>query len=213
MRLHECNLACTWCDAFYTWDKASPEYWSEALDRRIIEVADIMMVWMSQTGCHRWVITGGEPLIQGEQIRSAMLHLSQRWEGIRPVYEIETNGTIKPPQGMMEDPQVHFNVSPKLSSSGNPRNRTYKRDVLRSFVERGEAIFKFVVTGTDDIAEIHDIVQDTMMMPHTVYLMPEGTTPEAIREHGQVCAKLAMRYGWRVSPRLQIDLFGDTRRT
>jgi 7-carboxy-7-deazaguanine synthase len=43
--------------------------------------------------------------------------------------------------------------------------------------------------------------------------MPEGTTPEAIREHGTICAKLAMQYGWRVSPRLQIDLFGDTRGT
>ena len=43
-----------------------------------------------------------------------------------------------------------------------------------------------------------------------VILMPVGGTPELLRKSSDLTARLAIQYGFRFSPRLQIDLWGDT---
>jgi 7-carboxy-7-deazaguanine synthase len=46
--------------------------------------------------------------------------------------------------------------------------------------------------------------------PVDVLLMPVGGNPEILRESMDVTARLAIQHGFRYTPRLQIDLFGDT---
>jgi 7-carboxy-7-deazaguanine synthase len=41
--------------------------------------------------------------------------------------------------------------------------------------------------------------------------MPEGTTRDALRERGLWIAELCKRFGYRFSPRLHVDLWGDKR--
>jgi 7-carboxy-7-deazaguanine synthase len=71
---------------------------------------------------------------------------------------------------------------------------------------------KFVITRESDIDEIRQDFLDQLSFvePADVLLMPVGGTPELLRESMQMTARLAIQHGFRYTPRLQIDLFGDT---
>jgi len=71
---------------------------------------------------------------------------------------------------------------------------------------------KFVITRESDIDEIRQDFLDhlSFVEPFDVLLMPVGGTPELLRESMQMTARLAIQHGFRYTPRLQIDLFGDT---
>ena len=49
--------------------------------------------------------------------------------------------------------------------------------------------------------------------PDHVFLMPEGTDSETLRDREQWLAPLCVEHGFRMSDRLHIHLFGDTRGT
>ena len=49
--------------------------------------------------------------------------------------------------------------------------------------------------------------------PGHVFLMAEGTDSETLREREKWLAPLCVRHGFRLSDRLHIHLFGDTRAT
>ncbi len=44
-----------------------------------------------------------------------------------------------------------------------------------------------------------------------VLLMPEGTNAETIRQRGLWLAEVCKEHGYRFSPRLHVDLWGDKR--
>ena len=71
---------------------------------------------------------------------------------------------------------------------------------------------KFVIARESDIDEIRQDFLDhlSFVQPADVLLMPVGGTPELLRESMQMTARLAIKHGYRYTPRLQIDLFGDT---
>jgi 7-carboxy-7-deazaguanine synthase len=70
---------------------------------------------------------------------------------------------------------------------------------------------KFVVTRKSDIDEIKRDFLDhlSFVNPEDVVLMPVGGTPEILRESMDLTARLAIQHGFRFTPRLQINLFGD----
>jgi 7-carboxy-7-deazaguanine synthase len=70
---------------------------------------------------------------------------------------------------------------------------------------------KFVITRESDMDEIRQDFLDhlSFVEPLDVVLMPVGGTPELLRESMQMTARLAIQHGFRYTPRLQIDLFGD----
>ena len=71
---------------------------------------------------------------------------------------------------------------------------------------------KFVVARESDMVEIRQDFLDhlSFVEPGDVILMPVGGNPEMLRESMDMTARLAIRNGFRYTPRLQIDLFGDT---
>lgn len=199
LRLHFCNLRCTWCDTKYTWDKNSPEFWQEAqdwsLEKAISEITRFPV--------RRLIVTGGESLLQQRKVTTLLQQIPD-WD-----VEIETAGTIIPLPVLRE--RVQFNVSPKLANSGNSRAARFKPDVLRIFNGLPLTSFKFVVQGPEDFAEIDQIVQDCDLNPSKIIIMPEGSTQEEIRKHGLMVVEEVKQRGWRLMPRLHVDLWGSQR--
>jgi 7-carboxy-7-deazaguanine synthase len=70
---------------------------------------------------------------------------------------------------------------------------------------------KFVIARESDLAEIRQDFLDhlSFVEPEDVILMPVGGTPELLQESMEMTARLAIQHGFRYTPRLQIDLFGD----
>jgi organic radical activating enzyme len=199
LRLHLCNLQCSWCDTRYTWDRTTREFWQESqdwdIDRAISEI--------SVFNQHRLVITGGEPLMQQPMV-SRLIKRIPDWD-----IEIETNGTILPIQDLAN--RCQFNVSPKLNNSGNKELSRLKPDVLRAYNALSKTTFKFVAQFVDDIHEIDVIVAKCAIDPKKIIIMPEGKSEEEIVNHAIAIIDDVKLRGWRLLPRLQVILWGNKR--
>jgi 7-carboxy-7-deazaguanine synthase len=199
VRLSRCNLACTWCDTAYTWrfdGDNRPHRDGLAFERSANQI----------TGQDRLVITGGEPLLQG----AALARMVALLEGVS--VEIETNGTVAPHPAL--DPLVaQYNVSPKLAHSGNPAELALLPERLAAWASEPKAYFKFVISAPEDLTEVLELIERFGIDRARVYVMPEGTSSAVLRERERWLAPLALEQGLRLSDRLHIHLYGDTRGT
>lgn len=200
LRLHYCNLHCSWCDTQYTWDKDRKEFWTESINWTVLHVLKII----NKYHCQRLVITGGEPLLQQEEI-SQLVRLIPKWK-----VEIETNGTISPNEYLSK--RCQFNVSPKLNNSGQDNRLTIKIDVLNKLNSLPNTTFKFVVTGKKDIIEIENVIKKCSLDQQKIIIMPEGINSKRMRLHALSIVDEVKGRNWRILPRLQITLWGDKRK-
>lgn len=202
IRTSGCNLRCTWCDTPYTsW---SPEGEDFSIDQIATRAAGFH--------AHHVVITGGEPMIAPEMVRlthllhDAKLHLT-----------IETAGTVYAPVAC-----DLMSISPKLSNSvphdrdegrwAAQHNRLrYQPEVLQRLTCDYPYQLKFVVTSPDDLDEINEIRDTLAAERKQIILMPEGTSSDVLRDRGQWLAEVCKANGYRYSPRLHIDLWGNRR--
>jgi organic radical activating enzyme len=212
VRLSRCNLACTWCDTAYTWrfeGDNRPHRDGLAYERTANQVtldeADVAARIMALEQ-DRLVITGGEPLLQG----AALARMVALLDGVS--VEIETNGTVAPHPAL--DPHVaQYNVSQKLAHSGNPTDLAQIPERLAAWANEPKAYFKFVISAPDDLSEVLGLIEQYSIDRARVYVMPEGTDSTTLRERERWLAPLALEHGLRLSDRLHIHLYGDTRGT
>jgi len=202
VRTSGCNLRCGWCDTPYaSW---APEGEEVALEEILAAVA--------RYRAHYVVVTGGEPMIApqigplSEALRQMGLHVT-----------IETAGTVFAPV------DCHLmSISPKLSNStpfGRDEDRWVTQHdrlrlqpaVLKRLMAAYEYQLKFVVVEEDDLAEIRDLMAEVRANPQRVVLMPEGTDPEVLRERAAWLVEICKQEGFRFTPRLHIDLYGNRR--
>lgn len=217
LRLQDCNLHCGrngigWrCDAWYTWDEETPEFWQERNNQQTSNIAiQIENTWDGSFGDlgeseRRLVVTGGEPLLQQDKIIALINELGDGWN-----FEIETNGTIAPKE---ELDGCQINCSPKLASSGNTLRARYKPEVLRHISEMPNSWFKFVISSMDDEKEVECILNECNISPDRVLLMPEGVTRESLESKISTIELLAAKIGALAVQRNHIFWFGDKRRT
>lgn len=212
LRLSRCNLACVWCDTAYTWHFEGdnrPHRSGESFDRKANQVeisAEEVAQRIARLGQKRLVITGGEPLLQASKLATMLDNLPDMQ------VEIETNGTIEPPARL--DVRVdQYNVSPKLAHSGNPADLALKPEMLDRWATDERAYFKFVIAQPGDVEEVRALVETHMIPPGRVFLMPEGTDSETLRSREEWLVPLCLEHGFRMTDRLHIHLFGDTRGT
>lgn len=212
LRLSRCNLACTWCDTPYTWHFEGdnrPHRGGELYDRKAnqisLDVHDVAQR-IKALGQSRLVITGGEPLLQAAKLADMLAHLPDI------SVEIETNGTVRPIARL--DVLVNqYNVSPKLSHSGNPADLALIPEMLDHWASEPRAFLKFVIAKPDDIAEVVNLQSTHHIPPSRIFLMAEGTHSDTIRDRTKWLSALCIEHGFRLSDRLHIHLFGDTRGT
>ena len=212
IRLSRCNLACTWCDTAYTWhfegdNRAHRD--GVTFERKANQVTlDIAQVAarIEKLGQKRLVITGGEPLLQAGKLADLLELLPDI------SVEIETNGTIAAPPRL--DIRVdQYNVSPKLAHSGNEAELALIPERLDAYATDPRAFFKFVIAEPSDLDEVLALQKRYRFKPGHVFLMPEGTDSETIGSRARWLADLCLEHGFRLSDRLHIHLYGDTRGT
>lgn len=194
------------CDAWYTWNPKTPEFWTEGRDVPTGEVAELVRDnWGAKDERiqRRLVITGGEPLIQKGEIDNLMDKLPEY------KFEIETNGTIMPTEKQLAEAQ--FNCSPKLRNSANMERSRKRPDVIHALAE-ANTTFKFVVMTNEDLDEIeNEWVNGVGIDPEKVILMPQGVTAEEVQQNMRVVAEHAKLKGYRMLGRLQNDIWGARR--
>ena len=198
IRLSGCNLACSWCDTPFTWDwKGQNGVAYDKAKESSVWLIDELTKWCIDNNVSNVVITGGEPLTQAGPLSVLLDELS--YLGI--YVEVETNGTRPCPyEG---HGHVQWNVSPKLSTSGNKRGLRPK--ALATFPR--SAIFKFVITDPSDLDEILAL----HLPAEQVWLMPEGRTAREVNEKAPMVADLAIAHGFNFSHRIHTLLWGDKR--
>ncbi|MBV9937029.1 MAG: 7-carboxy-7-deazaguanine synthase QueE [Acidobacteriaceae bacterium] len=202
VRTSGCNLRCKWCDTPYT------SWQPEGREMAVAEIVKIVKDYPSR----HVVVTGGEPMIAPgmteltEALHESGLHIT-----------IETAGTVATPVTC-----DLMSISPKLSSS-TPFEREngrwaaqherlrYQPDVLRHLTNSYDYQLKFVLTSPNDLDEIERMCRDLQIPTSRVMLMPEGTKREAISEKALWIVDVCKNKGYRYSPRLHIDLWGDRR--
>ena len=202
VRTSGCNLRCTWCDTPYTsW---SPEGAERSVESILSEVRGY--------GARHVVVTGGEPMIAPEIVelaiglRDAGLHIT-----------VETAGTVFAPVAC-----DLMSISPKLANSV-PAEREggrwarqhdrlrYQPAVLRQLMAAYGYQLKFVVASPADIDEIQTMLHELGADPERVVLMPEGIDAATLRERATWMVETCKQRGWRFSPRLHVDIWGNRR--
>ncbi len=212
LRLSGCNLHCVWCDTAYTWNwegtpfaheraaKFHPA--AEMIKLSVAEAADLIRALPSEGV----VITGGEPLLQAD----ALIEFIDALRQATPLIEIETNGSIAPPDALTQRVDL-FMVSPKLAHSANDAAVALNDHALSRFAQLDTAFFKFVAKCASDVGEASAIAARFGVPAERVYIMPEGTTSETIRARAAELTAAAESHGFHYSDRLHIHLFGQKR--
>jgi 7-carboxy-7-deazaguanine synthase len=126
VRLSGCNLDCAWCDTPYAREGGKE-----------VPVGDVFKA-VEFSSCNRVCITGGEPLLQIDEVRE----LADRLCGAGYRVEMETNGTIDF-SPLQRSASICMDV--KCPSSGERSNLS-----LLSRIQGGDAV-KFVVQEKGDL--------------------------------------------------------------
>ena len=213
MRMSMCNLTCigfasedspNGCDSFVSWSVKNKKTFADVFqmmeDNNYIEHLRNRAILK---------LTGGEPFIQEKQLLKFIETFVERYNFI-PRIDFETNATLTPSKAWRELYKATFTTSPKLSSNGDPEEKTYKPDVLRWHVEHGSG-FKFVVTSDKDIEEIwRKYVNDYegINVPLSrIWFMPCCGSREEHIQNATSVAEYAKAMHVNFSPRLQLVIW------
>ncbi len=187
LRLAGCNLACRWCDTKHSW--------GQGVEMEVEQVAKRLL----SCGCRNLVITGGEPLLQQEELVSLLALLPTEF-----FVEVESNGTLLPCPALLARVN-QWNISPKLGHSGQSAARALCAETLAAFAALPHAWFKFVVQAAADWESIA-----ALGLPgERTILMPCATTRAELEAARPAVAELCLHHGLRFGDRLHLVLWDD----
>jgi 7-carboxy-7-deazaguanine synthase len=135
IRLSGCNLRCVYCDTQYSYEEGAEMELGDIV--RQVETAGVPLV----------EITGGEPLLQGEDTNALIRALLDRDYRVL----IETNGSMNI-EGL--DRRVTIILDMKTPGSG----MSHRMDLTNLEKIKSTDEIKFVLSGRDDYAWSKDIV-------------------------------------------------------
>lgn len=192
LRLQGCSVGCRWCDTKYTWDAGGGR--EEEIEAALGQVAALGPAPLL-------VVTGGEPL-EVPALPALLDRALERWDRV----EVETSGTAPPPRS---HPRLAWNVSPKLPRATERWAETWRH--VGAWLAEPNAVFKIVVGDDPDERDALRLVAEHALPPARVLLMPEGMTDGEVRERARALAPVCAQYGFRLSPRLHVWIWGARR--
>ena len=201
VRTSGCNLRCVWCDTPYTsWQPEGDE----------LSIDEILVRVDGYPQARHVVLTGGEPMIAPQ-----VVELTERFRTRGLHTTIETAGTVFKPVAcdlMSISPKLAHSTPPGVWESTHERLRI-QPEVLQRLMSAYPYQLKFVVARPEDMEEIGSLLDRVAADRSRVVLMPEGIDSETLRQRSVWLAEICKREGFRFSPRLHVDLYGNTRGT
>lgn len=220
-RLGGCDQVCSWCDTPQTWvydERHAKKHQAHVLYDPKVELhresVDELVRSMLRHYLRHFVFTGGETLLQLEPVSQVISGVNEESYD-HPFFEIETAG-IHPAGELAHYDNVHFNVSPKLASSGNPIEKRRNPAAIASLLDC-RSVFKFVVDTREpsqallDIEEIHELAYEWSLPPNRIWLSPCGFTESEVIFGMRQLEPIAIENGWNLSSRLHILMHGNER--
>jgi organic radical activating enzyme len=210
-------LVHTGCDSYASWDPRF-KHLSPVMDTDMIVEKIMEMLPENKWNNEHLIITGGEPLLGWQRSYEDLLS-HEKMQGIKSI-TFETNGTQKLTEDFKKflynysrlhkgNTEIIFSVSAKLSPSGEKWEDAIIPSVVSEYDWYGEVYFKFVVDKETDMYEIDRAIEAYRGagIRSDVYLMPVGGTDQLYFNNFKAVAEMAMKRGWRYSPRLQVDIW------
>ena len=217
-------LVHTGCDSYASWD---PRFKHLSPMMEITEIVDKMQELLpgGTFGPDKHLIlTGGEPLLGWQKAYTELFEEIGKRDMNLTHITFETNGTQELKQGLKDwfvsndyFPwlDITYSVSSKLPSSGEAFEEAIKPEIIKDYYEHSSLLyFKWVVSNQDDYEDVQRAI-DTytlvlgpdIMSNIPIYLMPAGGTTMVYNDNEKWVAELAMKHGWRYTPRLQVQLW------
>jgi organic radical activating enzyme len=215
-------LVNTGCDSYASWDPRfkhlSPTYETSTVVEKMLALVPSNNWQMPNGNDTHLVITGGEPLLGWQRAYSELLSHPDMYNLKNITFE--TNGT----QELHEDfakylklwnrgsREITFSVSAKLSASGERWEDAVKPEIVRSYEKIGTTYLKFVVEKPSDFDEVDRAVAEyrKAKFKGVVYIMPVGGVVKVYDGNKFSVADEAMLRGYYYSPRLHVDLWGNS---
>jgi 7-carboxy-7-deazaguanine synthase len=148
----------------------------------------------------------------------AIVPLAQQLKQNGFTITIETAGTV-----YQDLPCDLMSISPKLANSTPDGDWKERHDKTRTdiatlsrLVHDYDHQLKFVVGDgfESDLKEIDELLASLPAIDGSrILLMPEGTDTKTIERRNPILEGIAQERGWGTSPRLHIQMFGNTRGT
>ena len=213
MRMSMCNLTCigfasedspNGCDSFVSWSIKNKMSFNE-----IFTLMDSEYYVDKLRKGAIWKLTGGEPMIQQKQLLKLVEAFIDRYKFL-PRIDFETNATLKPDDRWVTEFKATFTTSPKLTTNGDPEQKTYRPEVLKWHREHNSG-FKFVISRSEDIDEIwrkYVTDKNDINVPlDRIWFMPCCGSRDEHLEKAPAVAEYAKSMNVNFSPRLHLVLW------
>lgn len=196
VRLYACNLRCAWCDSMYAVEGG--EFAKTSVDDTVRRIRNLSGGSGGDAGIRQVCWTGGEPLLQGEAIASAIRRLPDTF-----VHSLETDGEIDlsafdallPTE--RDSGRVRYVMDVKCPGSGMKAEKAYAN--LARLRERDEV--KFVLLTRDDYEFAKRVLSTYGTKAKTVLFSPAAAAHHVSK--GLDSARLAE---WILEDRLPVRL-------
>jgi len=211
----------TGCD---TYASIYPEFKKYMKDHTVDEVVDYVLSltpqgkWTMDNGQDvHFILTGGEPLLGWQKLYIDLFEHPKMRDLKNVTFETNTTQKLRDDfrdyLGSQDRFQVTWSCSPKLSVSGEVWDDAINPEIARSYydIPNSNMYFKFVVADDVDVDEVTRAVSEfrNAGIDCPVYIMPLGGRSEEYQLNTRRVATLAMERGWRYTPRLHVDIFGN----
>lgn len=226
-RYEDLPLVNTGCDSYASWDPRfkhlSPTYNTSEVVQRMLAITPNGH-WLQDNGNDvHLVITGGEPLLGWQRAYEELLehpdmadlkNLTFETNGTQALHDNFKNYLDRWQYGEANqgNREITFSVSAKLSASGELWDDAIKPDVVCEYEQYGTTYLKFVIEKASDFAEV-DLAVKTYRaagFKGVVYIMPVGGVVSVYDKNKFNVADACMARGYYYSPRLHVDLWGNS---
>lgn len=205
-RLAGCNLHCPDCDTSFSWDEGEEKNCYDVLSELKKHTPDPPFLG-GHIYRHYVVVTGGEPLLQADELGRIILAAPNSW-----FWGIETNGTIFDPTKALTMRDIHFITSPKLPSMHPDGLKKFDKKWIEMCNHTIDKVFfKFVVNDDNDIDVMVKFMGDHQIPKDKVWIMPKCTTRTDHFNKWTWVFDKAIELGVNASPRLHTMAYGNKR--